>query len=591
MHGRGKRSQSLGLVIAGILAVAVAASAAGTGALRRAEQATVHARFTLRHVPPPDDVVVVGIDSATFQDLRHRWPLPRRWHATVIDRLRAAGARVIAYDVQFTEPSTMRDDLALYDAIGRAGGAVLATSEVDDAGRTNVLGGDANLARVGARAAAVGLVNGPDGAVTRFPFEADGLRSFAVVAAERAGARVRRSDFTGRGALIDYRGGPGTFPTLSFSDVRDGRFDPAVVRGKVVVVGATAPSLQDTHHTPVAGDALMAGPEVEANAIWTGLHGLPLRDAPWWAGVALVLLLGACAPLLRRRLRVLRTSLLAVGVGVGYAIGAHLAFGAGLVLPVMAPLVALSIGTVATILVSHLLESTVRRRIARENAALEQRVEDRTRELRETQLEILQRLGAAAEWRDQETGEHIERIGRMAERFALALGMSPMDAELLRHASSMHDVGKIGIPDRILLKPGLLDDDERRILEEHPQIGASILAGSSSPLLRLAEEIALTHHERWDGRGYPNGLRGEEIPLAGRICALCDVFDALVTKRVYKDAWTIEDAAAEIRRGSDRRFDPKLVEPFLRVAIALHAEVAAQPPALAPAPALWELRV
>ena len=186
---------------------------------------------------------------------------------------------------------------------------------------------------------------------------------------------------------------------------------------------------------------------------------------------------------------------------------------------------------------------------------------ERTAELHDTQLEVVRRLARAAEWRDEDTGAHVERIGILCERLALAAGFSATDAETLRHAAVLHDVGKIGVPDRVLLKPGRLDEEEWEIMKTHAEIGASMLAGSPSPLVQLGEEIARTHHERWDGSGYPAGLRGEEIPLAGRICAICDVFDALRSRRPYKDAWTLDEAIAEIARQRGRHFDPALGRP------------------------------
>jgi putative two-component system response regulator len=140
------------------------------------------------------------------------------------------------------------------------------------------------------------------------------------------------------------------------------------------------------------------------------------------------------------------------------------------------------------------------------------------------------------------------------------------EAEVLQQASAMHDAGKIGIPDRILLKPGRLEQTERRLMQTHTTIGANILSGSSSPLLQMAEEIALTHHERWDGSGYPRGLRGDEIPIPGRICAIVDVFDALMSARTYKDAWTLDAALDELRKGRGTHFDPELLDTFIELA-------------------------
>ena len=181
----------------------------------------------------------------------------------------------------------------------------------------------------------------------------------------------------------------------------------------------------------------------------------------------------------------------------------------------------------------------------------------------------MHRLGQAAEARDGETGLHIQRIGHLSRALGMAHGMSVTEADLLQQASAMHDVGKIGIPDRILLKPGRLEQSERTLMQTHTTIGAGILSGSTSPLLQMAEEIALTHHERFDGSGYPNGLRGEEIPVPGRICAIVDVFDALMSARTYKDAWTLDAALDELRDGRGTHFDPELLDEFIELAPSL----------------------
>ncbi|MFH1136777.1 MAG: two-component system response regulator [Pseudomonadota bacterium] len=194
---------------------------------------------------------------------------------------------------------------------------------------------------------------------------------------------------------------------------------------------------------------------------------------------------------------------------------------------------------------------------------LEDLVRERTRELRDAQFEIVNRLAMAAEFRDNETGQHVRRISHFCVLFAQALGLDDKDRELLFHAATMHDVGKIGIPDHILLKPDRLDEDEFRIMKTHADLGAELLNGPSSALMTLARVIAWTHHEKWDGSGYPRGLKGEEIPLEGRITAICDVFDALTSSRPYKKAWSLEDAVEEIKKGRGRHFDPALVDIFL----------------------------
>ncbi len=200
---------------------------------------------------------------------------------------------------------------------------------------------------------------------------------------------------------------------------------------------------------------------------------------------------------------------------------------------------------------------------AREEAEAE--VRERTRDLEEAQREIVTRLAVAAEYRDDETGEHTRRVGRNAAAIAQALGWSPDEVSLIFTASRLHDVGKIGISDNILLKPGKLDPEEFDQIRAHTTIGARILSGGNSSLLRLAEEIALSHHERWDGKGYPLGLAGEAIPMSARIVSVADVLDALTHSRPYKHAWPVKDALAEIKRQAGRQFDPRVVSACLEV--------------------------
>jgi CRP-like cAMP-binding protein len=202
--------------------------------------------------------------------------------------------------------------------------------------------------------------------------------------------------------------------------------------------------------------------------------------------------------------------------------------------------------------------------LARHNRALEDTVRERTEELRRTHLDIVRRLAQAAEWHDDTTGRHVSRMSKLAHRLALAAGMAREQAEMLLQASALHDIGKIGIPDRVLLKPGKLDADEWELMKTHTTIGAQLLAGSSSEVVQMAERIALTHHERWDGRGYPHGLAGDEIPFESRICTIADVFDALLSERPYKKAWPLSETLAEIARMSGSAFEPWLVDVFLR---------------------------
>ena len=194
---------------------------------------------------------------------------------------------------------------------------------------------------------------------------------------------------------------------------------------------------------------------------------------------------------------------------------------------------------------------------------LEQRVHERTEELAQSQSEILSRLARAAEFRDDDTGQHTQRVGYAASLLAQSLGLPTEQVELIRQAAPLHDVGKIAISDLILLKPGKLTDEEFATMKTHAAIGAALLSDGHSDVVQLAERIAGAHHERWDGKGYPHQLAGEQIPLEGRILAIVDVFDALTHERPYKKAWPVAEAVAEITRQSGQQFDPQVVAAFL----------------------------
>jgi len=197
-----------------------------------------------------------------------------------------------------------------------------------------------------------------------------------------------------------------------------------------------------------------------------------------------------------------------------------------------------------------------------QNRMLTAKVRERTRDLEESQAEILKRLALATEYRDDQTGRHAHRVGHVSAVIARGLGLSEEQLELIRKAAPLHDVGKVGLPDRILLKPGKLTVEERKRMQTHTAIGSRILGGSSSPLLRLAEEIALYHHERWDGSGYA-GLSGEETPLVARIVGVADTLDALTHARYYKPAWPLEKAVAEMTRLKGVQFEPCLIDALL----------------------------
>jgi putative two-component system response regulator len=214
---------------------------------------------------------------------------------------------------------------------------------------------------------------------------------------------------------------------------------------------------------------------------------------------------------------------------------------------------------------SHEAQRQARRHLADSARSLEQKVAERTYELDDARAETLHLLAVAVEYRDDETFEHTERVGVIAAEIAAHLGLRSEQVRRIREAAPLHDVGKIAIPDRILLKRANLTTEEQTIMRRHAGLGARLLANSSAPVLQLAAVIAATHHEWWDGSGYPSGLAGERIPLVGRVVAVADVFDALTHARPYKDAWPVSQAIARIERGSGSQFDPRVVAAFLAV--------------------------
>jgi putative two-component system response regulator len=216
--------------------------------------------------------------------------------------------------------------------------------------------------------------------------------------------------------------------------------------------------------------------------------------------------------------------------------------------------------------IHNLLETRRLHRVLRDqNAALETTVRERTSALEDAQTEVLERLATAGEFRDDDTGQHAQRVGEIAEHLARALSIPAAQVELLRNAAPLHDVGKIGIPDRVLLKPGRLTPEEFAVMQTHTTLGSAMLAGGRTALVQMAERIARSHHERWDGTGYPDGLAGAAIPLEARLVAVADVYDALTSDRPYRAAWALERVVDHIRQGAGSHFDPDVVDVFLRL--------------------------
>ena len=348
---------ALGAVALG--AASLSLLAYGAHLLRLQELGTIDTRFSIRGTQPaPKELAVVQVDDTTFNQLGLQWPFPRHIHGELIDRLRDDGARVIAYDVQFTEATVPREDNALIRAVGRdRGHVVLSTTEVNPHGESGIFGGEGVVRSVGARAGNTVIQPDPDGVLRKFPFSFNGLDSFAVAAVETAtGHRISSAPLAGgHSAWIDYRGPPGTFPTYSFSRVLRGQVPASAFRGKIVVVGAGAPSLGDTHVTPTTGDEVMSGPEVQANAIWTAEHGFPLRSSSTALDALLILLMAIAPALLSWRFRAFAAVGGAVGLGVAYVVIAQLAFDSGRILPVIYPLGALAVAAIGALVVTTMI--------------------------------------------------------------------------------------------------------------------------------------------------------------------------------------------------------------------------------------------
>jgi adenylate cyclase len=353
------------LLLAALAAIIVAALLQITGALTTQEQQTVDTRFTVRGAqPPPRDLLIVAIDDQTFSDftqqrVHSQWPFPRRYHARVINTLRRDGARLIAVDIQFTEPTDTNDDNALVDAVAGARGTVLGTTEVDARGRTNIFGGGDLLRQIGARAGNASIPTGTSGEILRLPLKIHRLDTFAWATAQQA--RPGLQPPAQQPTSIDYAGPPGTIPTVSYSRVYNGLVPASLIRGKVVIIGPTSASLQDVHPTPTSG--VMSGAEVQANAVETFLRGGPLRSTPLGVDLAIIVLLGAIAPLAALRLGGWTARLLPVSAAVVYLGISQLLFNDGWIVPVLTPLAALALGLVGGLGVDYVAAAFERQRV------------------------------------------------------------------------------------------------------------------------------------------------------------------------------------------------------------------------------------
>ena len=381
--GRGRRWW---IVAVGVIAAALGVTAYATGVFKSLELDSVDARFSVRGTQPaPDDIVVVEVDDTTFNELERacescaQWPFPRSLHGDLIDKLREAGVRTIAFDVQFTEPTTAKEDNALFRAVRRAGGVVLSTTEVTKGGGTNVFGGDEAVKAARARAANTGLASDSGGVTRRMEHTIQGLVSFPIATVEEATGREIAPDELGEDgeAWIDFRGPPDTIPYVSYSRVlcrppaeydcpKSALENPVTdeeLKDKIVVIGASAPSLQDLHATSTTGDELMPGPELQAHAIWTAQNGFPLDDAPGWLDVILIAIMGIAPALITLRLGPVPSLALSVLLAGLYVVGAQLAFNGGTILPVVYAIGALVLATVGAMAVNYVITAFERQRV------------------------------------------------------------------------------------------------------------------------------------------------------------------------------------------------------------------------------------
>jgi len=352
---------------AGIAAAGVMLGLYAVDALKSLELRSVDTRFSVRGTQPqPKDLAVVAIDTKTFNDLKIQWPFPRGRHAKVLDRLRKDGAKAIAFDVQFTEPTTRRQDGALIDAVGRSKNVVLATTEVDDKGRTAIFGGDQTLRAIGAKAGNALLPNDAGGTIRRTWYDARKLKTLGVVTAEDVlGKPIPRSALGGKTAWIDYQGGPGTIQTTSYSDVLNNNFRTGTFKDRIVVIGPAAPTLGDVHPTSVTGEDLMSGAEIQANAIWTALHGFPLQPIPTWWTPVLIVLMAFAAPALFLLFKPREAVLILILIALVYTVGSQLLFNHGTIVPVVYPLIALGLAAVLSTAV-HAVTAAFEREMVRD---------------------------------------------------------------------------------------------------------------------------------------------------------------------------------------------------------------------------------
>jgi adenylate cyclase len=605
-------------------ALAVALAVAGLGVLRPAALVQLDDRVydaLLRHArlrAPSGRVAMVDVDERSLARLG-RWPWPRSRFALVLTRLQALGVRVVGLDMMFPEPDDgASNDVALATAlaagpsvIGHAftfgaapGGAAcvlhpLNAARVDASGVADgapglfrASGVICSLPGLTRAAAASGFLNAApdaDRIVRRLPLliayddglypslalatflRASGIREVTVRSAED-GLSLALDDLVvpldPHGTmLLRFRGGKGSFPAVSVVDVLEGRVPEGILRDRIVLLGTSVLSLRDTVATPM--DATVPGLELHATAVEALLQRDFLRRPAAARALEIGLVLAAAALTAMAVTWAGLTGSVPVLAGAGGAFwwGARWAFDArGVVVSPLLPWLTLASSFVALVLVRYLAERG--------------RADRATRDLGQTRELVLQALTSLTETRDTETGAHLLRTRRYMRTLCDALAphprfqqfLDPETVDLLVQLAPIHDIGKVGVADHTLRKAGPLTDTERAEMQRHPALGRDVIVNAErrvgmvdDAFLGLAKDIVYAHHEHWDGTGYPEGLRGAAIPVAGRLVAVVDVYDALVSRRVYKDGLSHDEVVQAITAGRGTHFDPDVVDAFLLV--------------------------
>lgn len=523
--------------------------------------------------PPSTNIVIIGIDDDSLETFGRWTDWPRSLHARAIDNLSKAGAGVIGLDILFTDSSA--EDEMLAGAIKRAGNVVLPLigtgpqpSSRPEINYAHILSPAPPLAEPSSNIGHANLSPDPDGRVRRLPlvitdsggqaYPAYSLAVLHTLFAVPLPQAYQRQE----GALhildrdipvdanyllrINFTPENAGRPYLSYKDVISGDFDPAEVENKIVLIGMTATGELDKWAVPVS-PGKVPGVYIHAVTIDNILGQQFLTEVSTGTNLAVLLLLVGVTGLALPRLGLRWGGIAAGALSAGYLVASFLAFENGYILNILYPLLTLPVIYVSNILIQN--AATVI-----QNARLRQNVLDGYKS-------TIKALAASIDAKDHYTRGHSERVTEYALLGATSLQMSQEELDILENAGILHDIGKIGIPDGILGKPGPLTPAEWDIIRQHPLIGANIV--KDIPFLEESARFILYHHERYDGAGYPDGIKGNDIPLGARLLAVADAFDSMTSSRAYRDAMRLEDALSELQTSVGTQFCPVAIEAFV----------------------------